>query len=191
MPLVGRAGKSKKSKDGGSAAYHGGSIFALKGGNTQEFWRRGEGADWFELDTMPSYGSTGRKKRAKAGADIVSFGGGVFFALKGNRTLELWRYAMPEPGRASESGVVSAAGRLETGRGVRAAPSVVTGGRLQLAGDVAAAARASIYDASGRLVLGPRPAGGGTLDVRGLAAGVYLVRMDGAGRTAATRFVVE
>ncbi|MBM3314504.1 hypothetical protein FJY71_01495, partial [candidate division WOR-3 bacterium] len=60
MPLVGMMGRSKKSKDGGSAAVDsapdGTGIYALKGGNTQEFWQYSCLANaWTELDTMPCF----------------------------------------------------------------------------------------------------------------------------------------
>ena len=42
-------------------------------------------------------GSTGRKKRVKYGADLVHWGYGAFFALKGNKTNEFWRYVVPPP----------------------------------------------------------------------------------------------
>ena len=98
MPLYGlHSGriKKKKSKDGGSGAWHNGEIYALKGGNTQQFWKYTPSSDsWTELDTVPNYGSTGRKKRVKYGADIVCING-TFYALKGNKTLEFWRYVLP------------------------------------------------------------------------------------------------
>jgi len=79
------AGKSKKSKDGGSAAWFGGSIYALKGGNTQELWRYDPGPDsWHELDTLPLVGSAGRKRKVKAGGGIVA-ADDALYALKGTR----------------------------------------------------------------------------------------------------------
>ena len=92
MPFIGQSGRKKKHGPGGGAAWYGGSLFALKGCNTQEFWRYDTAANgWFELDTMPQYGSALKKKRVKDGGDITS-DGNVFYALKGNKTLELWRY---------------------------------------------------------------------------------------------------
>ncbi len=97
MPLYGlHSGRirKKKAKDGGAGAMYGNEIWALKGGNTQQFWMYNIVADtWTEQDTVPTNGSTGdRKKRVKYGADLVHWGGGVFFALKGNKTVEMWRY---------------------------------------------------------------------------------------------------
>jgi hypothetical protein len=92
MPFYGQLGKKKKHGPGGGAAWYGGSLFALKGCNTQEFWRYDTAANgWFELDTMPRYGSALKKKRVKDGGDITS-DRNVFYALKGNKTLEFWRY---------------------------------------------------------------------------------------------------
>jgi len=64
MPFIGMLGKKKKSKDGGSAAFMDGALYALKGGNTQEFWKytTTDSAGWTELDTMPQLGTTGKKK---------------------------------------------------------------------------------------------------------------------------------
>jgi hypothetical protein len=94
MPLYGNSGRKKKSKDGGAAAWRDSAIYALKGGNTQEFWKYcPDGDTWCELETIPqraSYSSQGRK--AHAGADIGAMPGFGLYALKGNRTLEFWRY---------------------------------------------------------------------------------------------------
>ncbi|UCG43283.1 MAG: hypothetical protein JSU73_01300 [candidate division WOR-3 bacterium] len=95
MPFIGMTGYRKKSKAGASAAYYNGFIWALKGGNTQEWWKYDIAADtWTEKETIPSFGSTGRKKRVKYGADVVHWGTGVplFFTAKGNKTVEFWGY---------------------------------------------------------------------------------------------------
>ncbi len=92
MPTINRFGRKKKSKDGGSAAWLGNSIYSLKGGNTQEFWKYVPASDsWAELDTLPQFGYSQQKKRVKDGGDITT-DGAVLYALKGNKTLELWRY---------------------------------------------------------------------------------------------------
>jgi len=101
MPFVGRTGRIKKSKDGGSATWFAGAVFALKGGNSQEFWKYAPATDsWKELDTLPQVGSSGRKKRVKNGGDVTC-ADNSFYALKGNNTRELWRY---KPDTTGEDG---------------------------------------------------------------------------------------
>jgi hypothetical protein len=39
MPFVGKASRTRKSRDGGSGAWFEGGVYALKGGSTDEFWR--------------------------------------------------------------------------------------------------------------------------------------------------------
>jgi hypothetical protein len=200
MPLVGSMGKSKKSKDGGSAAYDGGVIWALKGGNTQEFWTYTIATNtWAERETMPAFGSTGKKKRVKAGGDICSYGGGVFFALKGNKTNELWRYVAATAagtGLPERSGVM--AERRDLGpQGMALAPNPVVGGHAVLSYSLAAAGPVTVrmYDVTGRNVLSRTVAAGRAgrtgLDLRELSAGVYLVNLEANGYRATRKLVVQ
>jgi hypothetical protein len=93
MPFVNGQGRSKKSKDGGCGIWMDGCIWALKGGNTQEFWQYDAATRaWAEMETIPSLGSTGKQRKVKAGGDITN-AGGTLFAFKGNKTLEMWRCA--------------------------------------------------------------------------------------------------
>jgi len=91
MPIPGSGG-TKKAKDGSCAAWLDGCIYALKGGNTQEFWRYIVTTNsWYEIEQIPLVGSTTKKKKVKAGGSLAS-DGGVLFALKGNKCNEFWRY---------------------------------------------------------------------------------------------------
>jgi hypothetical protein len=197
MPLVGlHSGKprSKKAKDGGCAVVHDGAIYALKGGGTQQFWRFSlDSLTWRELDTVPQLGSTGKKKRVKAGADIAPLGDGAFLALKGNKTRELWRYVTP---------AVPPDGGAAAGRGPAGAAGLAVGPNparreATLRYELPAAGPASIrvYDAAGRAVLerglAATRAGVVRLDLRGLPAGVYLVRLEAAGHAATRKLVVQ
>ncbi len=199
MPFIGATGRRKKSKDGACAAWMSGDIYALKGGNTQELWRYRVGLDhWEELDTMPALGSTGRKKRVKYGGDILAHQGALF-ALKGNKTLEFWRYVeplvydVPTPTRGGVAAGTVRGNRLAldvrpnplTGDFATVRYSLPSPGPVQL----------TLYDVAGRPV-GRHTAvftGTGSLQipVRGLSAGVYVLRVDAADCTRTCKLVVE
>jgi hypothetical protein len=199
MPLVGSMGKSKKSKDGGCAAYYGGALYALKGGTTQEFWKFTIATNaWVELETMPAFGSTAKKKRVKAGGDIVSFGGGVFFALKGNKTNELWRYVASEASMLNRPCRDGVAGVPAPGAShVRIAPNPLSGRLATLSYSLPQAGPVTIrvYDVTGRTVLSATLAaarsGSAPLDLRALSAGVYLVRLQALGVSTAQKLIVQ
>jgi hypothetical protein len=204
MPLVGMSGKSKKSKDGGAACSYDFRLYALKGGNTSEFWCYDPDDDqWFELDTMPSLGSTGRKRRVKAGGDIIAWGGDAFFAIKGNKTLEFWRYMLPPssgPGsgrlRQSPRNQVQTALSLEQ-PSLCLAPTVIRHGslRLQYRLPAGTSTRIRIFDVTGRSVLDTRTlcSGAGTLvlPVHNLSAGTYFVSVKAAGTAIHAKAILE
>ncbi len=204
MPLVSRiTGKSKESKDGGCATWFESSIYALKGGSTQEFWQYTPRSDsWHELDTMPQVGTGGKKKKVKAGADIVGLGG-VLYALKGNKTLEFWQY-VPQTLDAvrltpDAGGVVTNVMR-DASDFVRLSPNPLRTGcttlrlsqRLTQYSD--GPLEVSIIDVSGRLVFRSSFATRTSslpLDLRGLSAGVYAVRLSSGSNSVTRKLVVQ
>ena len=202
MPLIGRSGRSKKSKDGGAGTWMDGHIYALKGGSTQEFWRfTAPAGPWFELETMPQVGSSLRKKKVKAGADITATDARLLFALKGNRTNELWRYTptlsallpgQPDPRRAG-SGITAEASSI-AGSSFIVSPSPLLSGVLTVCLPSAASSPYSlaVCDAAGRRVLSQtnHQSSRAVLDLTHLPAGVYLVELT-AGRTTASVKLVK
>jgi hypothetical protein len=87
--------KKTKVKDGGAMTNDGNDIYAVKGGGTQEFWKYTPGepyGTWTALDTIPKLH---KKSVIKTGA-ALSYLSGIIYILKGNNTLELWKYKIPE-----------------------------------------------------------------------------------------------
>lgn len=176
----------KRSKEGGCATWAYNSIFALKGGNTCELWRYiPDGDSWTEADTIPSFGSTGRKKRVKDGGDIASYGNAALFALKGNKTCEVWRYVPgPEivqpqlPRRTAamgDGGVVDNNPRLMV-------INPAGGGRIKVAYDLGDRrnARIEVVDVSGRILMQQTVSGRtGTLPIQlsGSGKGICFIRL--------------
>lgn len=186
MPLLcSQTGKSRKSKDGGSAALLAGRIWALKGGNSQDFYSYDPYRQiWQEEDTMPAVGSTLKRRRVKAGGDIAA-GSQALYALKGNRTLELWRYVPAEnrvaAGFAGRDSRVGA----EMADGLRVTPNPAAGRLVvhlpsaRLSGS--SVSQLQFYDAAGRRVHAVPVAGGSTVvtDVGRLPVGVYYLTVSG------------
>jgi hypothetical protein len=186
MPFEGPNG-NKKAGDGGCATWYDNSIYALKGNNTQEFLKYSVTLDdWSPVDTIPRYGSSGRSKKVKAGAGIVSLGGDVFYMTKGNKSRELWRYRIPGGTgiREEYSGLmpIPESDRLK----VRPNPvgSLAT---IELAAGLPASATVRVYNACGAVVLERRSVWPLALDCSRLPPGVYVVSV--GGRSA--RFVKE
>jgi len=203
MPFVGMSGKSKRSKDGGSAAFLYGNTYALKGGNTQEFWQYDPGTDsWTELDTMPQVGSSGRKKKVKAGGDLTA-ATDALYALKGNKTNELWWY-VPAAGtgcRASggAEGTMSGARTIDDHR-LTVSPNPLRPGFALLRLDDRAALSSSgpvtvgIFDAAGRCILSSSfelRTSSFALDLRSVRTGVYIVRLAAGGFGVTQKLVVD
>ncbi|MFO7651181.1 MAG: hypothetical protein R6X13_07595 [bacterium] len=201
MPLLNFIGRNKRSKAGGCAALWGDRIMALKGGNTQELWEYSlTGNTWTELETIPSLGITGRKKRIKGGADIVNVGNWRLYALKGNKTVELWSYTPVSLGLAAKGsrpdrdGVQAEAANLRPASALQVEQNPARGGAVvHLAGPPTEdPSLLTLHDAAGRVVLSA-PVGGRSrvpLDLSRLAPGVYFVRLGSSTPVGPARLVL-
>ncbi len=113
-----------------------------------------------EVDTVLQLGSTEKKKRVKAGGDIAHLGGGVFFVLKGNKTLELGCYvpaagltrALALPGQGVWSGESTGKGGQSMPRALNPAvrERYLDGRASQHEGKIV---NLWMFDITGRLVL--------------------------------------
>lgn len=204
MPIPsGLTGKNKKSKDGGSAALLDGVIYALKGGNTQEFWSYTIGdtvtpGTWTELDTIPAVApGTTKKKKVKVGGDIALHGD-VLYAIKANKTNDFWMYSFATPmytERSNRDGAM--AGVTPTVHSLAISPNPLSTGYATVRYSVpkAGAVSLNVFDVTGRTVvtrtLSASRTGAVSLDLRSLSAGVYLVKLSGDGFSTSQKLVVE
>ncbi|MEO0081579.1 MAG: T9SS type A sorting domain-containing protein [candidate division WOR-3 bacterium] len=137
----------------------------------------------------------------KSGGDLVAYGGGAFFALRGNKCYELWRYFEPITACGStlavnRSGVQAAlsAQRSE----FRVSPNPLASGWAMLRYSLPkpGSVVVTVFDVAGRgiqhsVFSTPRSALSVSLDLRKLASGVYLVRLDADGYSATQKLVVQ
>jgi hypothetical protein len=105
LPLRGREGKKKRAKDGAGLAYvgdggattrlpAGDKLFALKGGNTLEFWEYDVATNlWVQRTDLPLGSGSGKKVKG-GGALVYVPSVNALYALKGNNTPEFWRYGL-------------------------------------------------------------------------------------------------
>lgn len=202
MPMFNsRTGKQKKAKDGSDAVMVRGSIYAIKGGNTQDCYRYelATGA-WTECETVPSISRSGTRKKVSAGASLTATDDwqAPIFALKGNKTTELWRYyfGTTQPAtRPPRSGILANASPAS--HGIRLSTGFFVTGRATLHWSLPSAgpARLQVFDPAGRVVIQRQavlPASGSMpLNTAGLAAGVYTIRLAAANRIWSARVIVQ
>ncbi len=206
MPYWGQHGsriRRKKSRDGGSAVWYAGNIYALKGGNTQQFWKYTlADSSWRELDTIPRLGSDGKKKRVKYGGDIVLYDQTAFFVLKGNKSSQFWRYMLPaygSPLTAHRSGVMASKSFdiRKSSFAIIPNPLAARFATLRYTLPKTGPVSITIYDVAGRAaVRSQRLAVSGrrsavTLDLQSLSRGVYLVRLEADDFAATRKLVVQ
>jgi hypothetical protein len=197
LPRTGSAGK-KKLKDGSGSACAGGKVYALKGGNTAEFWIYDIAAgQWGEGPLLPA-GASG--KRVKGGGALVHARiSSALYALKGNNTLEFWKLgASLSLGATAKTQQMLDATRPIGGPDLQITPNPVSGQArvsfgLSRAGDV----RLTLYDVTGKVVRniaqGRFPAGGSALDLRtnGLASGIYLLKLATDEAVTTAKLIIE
>ncbi len=191
LPLLGMANKRKKAKEGAALAYDANRrvIYALKGGNCNEFWAYFIDADtWIELPSMPLEPSFRKVK----GGGALAFAQDNVFAFKGNKTLEFWRFTWDTTANIANNANISESYRYSSYPpglailGVNPNPvkdKVTVQYRMTSAGFV----ELKLYDVSGRCAhssaLGRKDTGTyhHNLAVKGLASGIYLLSLELSG----------
>lgn len=205
LPMIGSSGKKKKVKDGaGIAAVDEAQVYALKGGNTLEFWYYLADSDkWWQKEEMP----TGGGKKVKAGGALTWCPQGMvtdaLWALKGNNTFEFYVYIPPEGAIATDSpysGVFDRPIRptIKPDLQTAIAPllnSALISYNLPMAGSISL----KLYDITGKLVMtlakGYHNAGSYTLTVgehhRSFRRGVYLLKLETENGSATRKLIIQ
>ena len=191
--------KKKKVKDGSGAAYAGKTVYALKGGNTDEFWTyKCDSHKWFTGLPVPA----GIKKVKGGGGLVYASGNKTCYALRGNNTREFWAYIMltddAPPG--FNSGVMSSAELRKTDYGLRIGPNPFTKATfISYTLPQAANVSLKLYDVTGALVTtlasGYHAAGSYRYSLLSahysLAAGVYLLKFESDGFRTTRKLIVD
>jgi hypothetical protein len=199
MPFKCDHGNNIKAKEGSCAAWYDGYIYALKGNNTTEFWRYDPlpppGGEWLEQDRIPP-GSP--PTTVGAGGALAGRPGTGVYALKGNNTLEFWRFTPDGKAGAPPRREGIMAGSSEIGSvSFAIGPNPLSGGLATVRYGLpkAGAAELSVYNVAGQRVIAKTLALGRSgcvsLDLRQMAGGVYLVKLQSQDFTTTQKLVVQ
>jgi len=199
LPLIGSGGKKKKVKDGAGLAYHSGKVYALKGGNTKEFWSYQADSDkWMQLPDVPA----GSGKNVKGGGAITYAGSPTpaLYVLNGNNTLDFFKYGLTGFSTlvTGSSPDVQTSSIRNPQSSMRIAPNPFSNATtisyaLSRPGNVSL----KVYDITGTLVTtlteGHADAGSycAHVDATRLARGIYLLKLESEGTTTTTKLIVE
>jgi hypothetical protein len=195
LPMYGSSGKKKKAKDGTAMCYRsaGGvrTIYLVKGG-TDEFWTYYPAADtWIQQISIPASGSA----VVKSGG-ALAYGDGTVWALKGNKTWDLWGY---DPGAdfVGNAPLPQALTDRLAGRsrpGLTVIPNPLRAVALVGLPAGADAGQLTLHDAAGRLVRThavPTGTQHVALERRGLPAGIYILRWQSGTDRAEQKLIVQ
>jgi len=195
MPLIGSTGKKKKAKEGSAGAYNPDNklIYALKGGNTLEFFSYNPTTDqWnIELDVGKPEGTPA--KRVKGGGALTySAAAGGLFAFVGNNTNEFWFYV---PGTTFLASAPTFNNGIQSEiKSLRNFTLTITKekGYVKVAYSlpVKLTAKLTLYNALGEVVYSARSDNGYfIIDTKQLPIGIYLMKFN-ANEYKATRKLV-
>jgi hypothetical protein len=202
LPMLGSSGRRRKAKDGTGLAVLGGTVYAVKGGNTNEFFGYDPISNaWSNLADMPSGGG----KRARVGAALVSVPQQyALYATKGNNTLEFYTYnpGTEATGCASKANILGNPDPRPLTPSLSIAPNPATSSlnpsisySLPATGNVTL----KLYDASGKLirtlVRGYHPAGSYSYSLltthHSLPCGVYILKFETEGYNTTRKLIIE
>jgi hypothetical protein len=198
MPFRNRLGRKKKAYSGAGLAYHNDVVFALKGGNTNEFWWYLCDADtWVQGPDMPPGPKMIRGGGSLAYAPSVH----ALYALRGNGTFEFWKYGLscvpfaprPEP----ENALAGSSGRAAD-YALRVSPNpLAQAATIRYSLPKASDISLKLYNANGQLVkilaVGYHPAGTCALglETSELSAGLYFLRFETRNYSAECKLILE
>lgn len=198
LPFIGSSGKKKKAKDGAGLAYHGGFVYALKGGNSNEFWKYEADSDrWTQLSDVPA----GSGKNVKGGGAIVYVASKTaLYVTKGNNTPDFFRYGLAADfaGGSTAAPNISADVTPVVSYELKAVPNPFSGRllvnyALPKAGNVTL----KVYDVTGKVVSvlaqGRVEAGRYTAQLDGtqMARGIYLLKLQSDDYLSTCKLILE
>jgi hypothetical protein len=193
--------KKTRTKDGGAITTDGTNIYIIKGGGKQDFWKYTPdtiGA-WTAMDTIP-LGARGKKGVPKTGAGLGYYNY-VIYLLKGNKTDELWQYALTTTDKVIQPNTgqtVSANTGLVSQINLQVLPNPMAKfGEINYTVPLSGKVSIKLYNTSGRLVEtikdGYANAGSYTLNLssENLAKGIYFLRYNDKTNKREIKVIIE
>ncbi len=178
LPLNTPGGRKKKVKEGGCIEYWNGKVYAVKGGNTKEFWSYDPTTNsWTYIGEV---GGGAPAKGIKCGRTLTSTDDGIF-CLIGNNTKEFWFYSPTGVfGKLLESGIAGEEVALIKRFSFKATNPTkgIVNIRYTLPQKEVATLR--IYNVLGELVYSAK-SDKGYFTIKNLPAGIYLLRFETKG----------
>jgi len=199
----------RTAKAGASMTWANNGLYALKGGNRQEFWAYSVAYDsWTRMSDIP-IAPTGRRIKPKRGSALAA-AESTIYCLKGSYGFEFWEYLAAGDSyqtmaqQFERQGVMASSGPLDRSKPFLSAFPNPTRSGLIIDYSITSPARTRVrvYDAAGKLVANladaPRLRGRYTLRWSGLgprnerpAAGVYFVQLESGDVRLARKFVIQ
>jgi len=204
LPLT-LPGSSKKTKvkDGSQIAYFSRVVYALKGGNTNEFWLYDCDDHAWSVGTELT---TGAKRVKGGGALVAAKDVNALYAFRGNNTLEFWKYGplssdgYPLAANGAPKDVQGQATVHSPQFALSVLPNPFTPSHTPLITyflPAAGNASLKLYGVTGGLVAtlakGYTMAGSHTvhLNANSLVRGVYLLKYENEGNTTTEKLIIE